>query len=182
MGECFLIANIDKRQYLSAGSMNENPKRSGFLRGLHGRALALLMCKSDELRHGYGSLAGSWYGDRVIGVGDQNGVADVYGVATSSEDRPGRTLHELARETYEDISLAALAMLCSGDDRVVEALVDAAAEGTNAAMLLVGDLVFVAGSSEIDEVMRKRFGKKWAGRYRRACEESSTRQQMARPK
>ena len=68
MGEYFLIANVDKRQFLSAGSMNESSKRGGFLRGLHGRALALLVCRSDELRHGYGELAGSWYGDRVIAL------------------------------------------------------------------------------------------------------------------
>jgi hypothetical protein len=181
VSEYFLIVNIDKRQYLSAGAMNENPKRSGFLRGLHVRALGLLVCQSEDVRHGYGSLAGSWYGDRVIVVGDQNAVPDAHGVTTSSVERPGRTLYELAREAYEDISLAAVAMLCSGDAGVVEALVEAAAADRAGALLLVGDVVYVAGSSELDEAMRKRFGKEWVGRYRRACEASSTRQHRAQP-
>ena len=169
MGECFLIANIDKRQYLSAGSMNENPKRRGFLRALHGRALGLLVCRSDDVGHGYGDLAGSWYGDRIIAVGDQNAVPDAYGITTSTAERPDRTLYDVASETYEDISLAAVAMLCRGDERVVEALVVAAVATEAGAMQLVGDVVFVAGSSELEEAARKRLGKEWVGLYRRVC-------------
>lgn len=182
MGEYFLIANIDKRQFLSAASMNENPKRSGFLRGLHGRALALLVCKADELHHVYGELAGSWYGDRVIATGDDNGVPDAYGVVTSGADTLDRNLYQLARQTYEDISLAAVAMLCRGDQRVVEELVEAAADGNVGALLLVGDAVFLARSRELEEAMRKRLGKDWVGRYRRACDASSWRQLNTRPK
>ncbi len=180
MAEYFLIANIDKRQYLSAASMNENPKRSGFLRGLHGRALALLVCKSEELRHGYGELAGSWFGDRVIATGDDNGVPDAYGVVTSLAEAPDRNLHHLARESYEDISLAAVAMLCRGDQRVVEELVGAAAGGHDDALVLLGDAVFIARSTELEKAMRERLGKDWVGRYRRACNASSSRQLRTR--
>jgi hypothetical protein len=169
VGECFLIANIDKRQYLSAGSMNENPKRRGFLRSLHGRALGLLVCRSSDVGHGYGELAGSWYGDRIIAVGDQNAMPDAHGITTSTAERPNRTLYDVVSETYEDISLAAVAMLCRGDERVVEDLIEAAVADGSRAMRLVGDVVFVAGSSELDEAMRKRLGKEWVGRYRRMC-------------
>lgn len=174
MGEYFLIANIDKRQYLSAASMNENSKRNGFLSGLHGRALGLLVCRSDELRHGYGDLAGSWYGDHVIATGDDNGVPDAYGVITSGADAPDRNLFHLAVQTYEDISLAAIAMLCRGDQHVTAELAEAAAGGDPAALQLVGDAVFVAQSRELEAAMGKRLGKGWVGRYR-ACDASSFR-------
>lgn len=181
MGEYFIIANIDKQQYLSAASMNENPKRHGFLRGLHGRALALLVCQSDELRHGYGELAGSWYGDRVVATGDDNGVPDSYGVSTSGPEASDRNLYQLACQTYENISLAAVAMLCRGDQEVVDELVEAAVGGNVGALLLVGDTVFVGQSSELADAMRQRGGSEWVGRYRRACDASSSRQLKSRP-
>lgn len=181
MGEYFLIANIDKRQFLSAASMNENPKRSGFLLGLHGRVLALLVCKSDDLRHDYGSLAGSWYGDRVIAAGDDNGVPDAYGIVTSSSNAPDRNLYQLTRQEYEDISLAALAMLCRGDRAVVDKLVEAAAAGDASTLLLVGDTVFIGRSTELDDAMRKRLGRGWVGRYRHACDASAWRKLNAPP-
>ena len=180
MGEYFVIVNIDKRQYLSAASMNENNKRGGFLRGLHGRALALLVCKSDELRHGYGELAGSWFGDRVIATGDDNGVPDAYDMVTRGVETPDRNLYELARQEYDDISLAAVVMLCRGDRTVVDELVTAAGK-SDGALLVVGDAVFVAQYAELGEAMRAQHGEGWVRRYQRACDASSWRQNKTRP-
>lgn len=169
MGEYFIIVNSDKRQYLSAATIGENNKRSGFLRGLHGRALALLACQSDEVRHGYGPLAGSWSGDQIIAAGDDNGQPDAYGVPTATAERPDRNLYQLAHEEYVDISLAAVAMLCRGDESVVENLVSQAEEGDEAVFLLIGNIVFTTECLELKRAIEARVGREWVSRYKRVA-------------
>jgi hypothetical protein len=102
-------------------------------------------------------------------------------VNTSGPEASDRNLYQLASQTYEDISLAAVAMLCRGDPGVVDELVEAVVGGNAGALLLVGDAVFVTGSSELEDAMRQRVGNEWVGRYRRACDASSSRSLKPRP-
>ena len=94
---------------------------------------------------------------------------------TAGVDAPERNLYHLASQTYEDISLAAIAMLCRGDHEVAEQLAEAASDGSVAALRLVGDAVFVAQSRELEAAMRAKMGKEWVGRYRRARDASTLR-------
>jgi hypothetical protein len=161
MSECYLVVNVDQRQYLSAAALRESAKRGGFLRGLHGRALALLVCRADALRLDYGPLAGSWHGHRIVAADDHHPTAVAVGDAVIAD------LHETARREFEDISLAALAMLCRGDPEIVQQLVDAAAEDAPGAIALAGDVVFLASSTPLQDELDRRLGKAWVARYRR---------------
>ncbi len=163
MSECYLIANLDRRQYLSAQRFNESPKRGGFLRGLHARALALLICRADAVHHDFGALAGSWFGERVLAAGDHHPTA----IAAEAGRDGIEDLHQTALREFEDISLAALAMLCQGDPAVVEQLVDAVASEQARAIGIAGDLVFLADATALKTALDRRIGKAWVSRYRR---------------
>ena len=106
MGQYFKIVNPTKKQCIDAFKFDENIKASGVMYGYHGFAVALLVCRLDEVPHTYGDLAGFWHGDPVIAVGDDYGEPDVYGVKTSTEENPHRNLYWLAKEEYEDVSYA----------------------------------------------------------------------------
>jgi hypothetical protein len=62
----------------------------------------------------YGPLRGAWCGDRVYAAGDEHGP-DLHGVKTSTLEDPMRNLYGLAHDEYEDVSYAALAMLCEDE-------------------------------------------------------------------
>jgi hypothetical protein len=128
MSQYFLIVNPVKRQYIDASRFDERTKASGFMRGYHATAVALLVCQSIEVGHRYGPLAGSWYADPIIAAGDDHGQPDQYGFATSTSTNPDRNLYQLARDEFEDISYQAIAMLCLAQDGFAEEIAEKAAK------------------------------------------------------
>jgi hypothetical protein len=175
MGQYFKIVNPAKRQYIDAGKFNENVKSSGILRGNHAVALALLVCNLDQvrdgrgnLRHDFGPLAGSWCGDPIYVVGDEQTEPDVFGIKTSSIEKPDRNLYWMAKEEFEDISYKAIAMLCEGRDDFADEIAERAASSPSADTNLVnlGNVVFVVGCESLKQALEKAYGKDWVSKYK----------------
>jgi hypothetical protein len=178
MGQYFKIVNPAKRQSIDASKFNENIKSSGILRGNHASAVALLVCNLDQvrdsrgnLRHDFGLLAGSWCGDPIYVVGDEQTEPDVFGINTSTIENPDRNLYWMAEEEFEDISYKAIAMLCEGRDDFAEEIAERAAASPGADMNLVnlGNVVFIVGCESLKQALEKAYGKDWVSQYKEAC-------------
>src|SRR5262245_2477999 len=114
MGQYFVFVNPVKKQFLDAGKFDEGVKYWNVLVGYHAYAIALLVCRLDEIEHSYCEHAGSWFSDPVIVAGDDEGPPDAYGIKTTTAEKPERNLYWMASEEFEDISYRAVAMLCKG--------------------------------------------------------------------
>ena len=169
MGQYFKIVNPVKRQYLDPMRFYESVKASGFLYGYHAFAVALLVCNSEEVRHDYGPLAGSWFGDPIIAAGDDNGQPDRYGVKTSTEEDPTRNLNQMARDEFEDVSYKALAMLCEGREGFAREIVERSAEQPGDRFLLdLGNVVFQVGCEPLKHALIEIYGADWTKKYKEA--------------
>jgi hypothetical protein len=167
MSQYFLIVNPVKRQYINASRFDERTKASGFMRGYHATAVALLVCQSIEVGHRYGSLAGSWYADPIIAAGDDSGQPDRYGFATSTSTNPDRNLYLLARDEFEDISYQAIAMLCLGQEGFAEEIAAKAAEQPSQHLFVqLGNVVMLVGSESLSTALAQSFGRGWQKRHR----------------
>jgi hypothetical protein len=178
MGQYFKIVNPAKRQCIDASKFNENIKSSGILRGNHAAAVALLVCNLDQvrdsrgnLRHDFGPLAGSWCGDPIYVVGDEQTEPDVFGINTSTIENPDRNLYWMAEEEFEDISYKAIAMLCEGRDDFAEEIAERSATSPGSDMNLVnlGNVVFIVGCESLKQALEKAYGKDWVSQYKEAC-------------
>jgi hypothetical protein len=168
MSQYFKIVNPIKRQYIDALRFSENIKASGYMSGYHAVAVALLICHAAEVAHHYGPLAGSWYGDPVIAVGDDHGQPDQYGVKTSTKTDPERNLNQMAREEFEDISYQAIAMLCLGRDGfTAEIAAKAAAAPSHHLFVQLGNVVMLVGCEPLQEALAGAFGGEWRKLYQR---------------
>jgi hypothetical protein len=168
MSQYFKIVNPVKRQYIDPIRFSENIKASGYMRGYHAVAVALLVCHASEVGHHYGSLAGSWYGDPVIAAGDDHGQPDQYGFKTSTGMDPQRNLNQLAREEFEDISYQAIAMLCQGRDGfAAELAARAAATPSRHLFVQLGNVVMLVGCEPLEEALADAFGREWRKLYQR---------------
>ncbi len=137
MGEYFLIVNPVKRQYINASRFGENIKRSGLFQGLHGVAVALLLCDTKYPVH---PLEGSWLGDPIIVTGDGSEPNTAL-IQTSTEGEPERNLYETAFEEFEDISQHAIVMVCEDRSERIAALVNASKDQSYL-LIELGDIVF----------------------------------------
>jgi hypothetical protein len=168
MGQYFKIVNPVKRQYIDAIRFSENIKASGYMRGYHAVALAVLVCHAAEVAHHYGPLAGSWYGDPVIAAGDDHGQPDQYGFKTSTETAPQRNLNQLAHEEFEDISYPAIAMLCQGREGfATEIAAKAAATPSRHLFVQLGNVVMLVGCDLLEQALAEAFGREWRKLYQR---------------
>jgi hypothetical protein len=174
MGETYFIVNPAKRQYLDIGQFNENNKASGLMRHRHALAISTLVCNLDAVRysrsgkvkHSFGSLAGAWCGDAVYVVGDMNARPDEFGIQTSTPEEPERTLFDLARAEYENITGAAIAMLCAGIDGFAEAMAEQAAEMESPYDFVnLASVALLANSDEMARAMEATFGGGWKKKY-----------------
>ena len=180
MGQYFHIVNPAKRQYISSSSFAENSKSSGVMLGYHAIAVGLLVCNLDQVSyerskplHGYGPLAGSWFGDRVYLAGDDHGEPDEFGVKTSTEENANRNLYWLAEEEFENITYRAIAMLCEGRRTYAEEMAARAAEPLHSELLKhLGNVVFQVGCKPLEESMEQYLGGDWTRKYKKAREES----------
>jgi hypothetical protein len=168
MSQYFLIVNPVKRQYIDASRFDERTKASGFMRGYHATAVALLVCQSIEVGHRYGPLAGSWYADPIIAAGDDHGQPDQYGFATSTSTNPDRNLYQLARDKFEDISYQAIAMLCLAQDGFAEEIAEKAAKQSSLHLFVqLGNVVMLVGSESLSTALAQSFGREWQKLYRK---------------
>jgi len=174
MGETYFIVNPARRQYLDIGQFNENNKTSGLMRLRHAFAVSALVCnleavrysKSDKVRHGFGPLAGAWCGDALYVVGDMCARPDDFGIQTSTPEKPERTLFDLALAEYENITAAAIAMLCAGIDGLAEDMVEQAAEtGSPYDFVHLANVALLANSSEMARALDETFGGGWKKKY-----------------
>ena len=95
MGQYFLIANIDKKQFIDPGNFKTKADGPGYSMKLHhickgklAGVLPFLLTSSD-----YYPSMGSWAGDRIIMIGD--------------ETRDYGDLYFQIRDRWEDISRTA---------------------------------------------------------------------------
>jgi hypothetical protein len=104
VGQYYYVVNIDKKQYLHPHRFGDGLKLMEFGASGSGTMAALAVLLSNGNGRGGGdcdsdnSLVGSWAGDRIVVAGD-------YGDPGLFVDDPDRTLHDIAKETFEDISL-----------------------------------------------------------------------------
>ncbi len=110
MSSEFLIVNIAKRQYLDPRTFGESEKPSGFMKGLHSTAIALLVCDPGAYPTAI-NLGGSWFGDSIHAVYDTI-PPDSLGIKTSNLSNPDRNLYEMAWEEFVDIGPEAIVMVC----------------------------------------------------------------------
>jgi len=107
MGQYYLIANLDKKQFLHPHKCGDGLKLMEFACSANGTLTALAILLADGNNRGGGDLRsdhpviGSWAGDRIAVAGD---YADE-GKFTSD---PGRNLYRVAHDGYTDISRQAL--------------------------------------------------------------------------
>jgi hypothetical protein len=169
MGVYFKIVNPVKRQYIDIGHFaDEDFTRSGVLSGYHAYAVALLACNLSEVRHNYGPLAGSWFGDPIIAAGDDSGAPDAYGVVTATAEDPRRNLNGFATQEFENITYPAIAMLCQGNyERACEFADRAKTSGY--ALVDLGRTVFEVGCPTLEAALNERIGVHWMRLYKQAC-------------
>lgn len=177
MSQYFKIVNPAKRQYIDANSFNENIKASGVLFGHHATAVAFLVCNMDQVRDGGGhpiysgaELAGSWSGDPIYIVSDDQGKADEFGIKTATESNPSRNLNQMAKEEFENVSYKAIALICNVHEQIAEELVSRAARSYTQDIELVhlGNVVFSVGCKPLECALEKQFGEEWVSIYKKA--------------
>jgi hypothetical protein len=119
MGECFIAVNPTKRQYVSHNRLPFNSTFGGLLSGVQGLAVGLLACdiSADQRVH---PLMGTWARDPVIVAGDDFGEPDTGGFSTTTNDDKIRNMHWMARDSFEDITFPAIAMLCAFDANMAD--------------------------------------------------------------
>ena len=177
MGQYFKIVNPAKRQYIDADRFHENIKASGVLFGHHATAVAFLVCNMDQVRVGRGQpvysgteLAGSWCGDPIYIVGDDQGEADEFGIKTATDSNPARNLNQMAKEEFEDVSYKAIALICNVHEEIAEELASSAARGysRDTGLVHLGNVVFTVGCKSLESALEKEFGSEWVSSYKKA--------------
>lgn len=90
MGVYYIIVNDTKREFIDPADFDENFKLSGIFQGVHGSAVAKMLCSSSRIvQYSFGY----WSGDSIRVLGD-NAPNDEYGAVI---------------ENYSNISFYALA-------------------------------------------------------------------------
>ena len=164
LGTCYLVVNPRRREFLDPVLLLRSDRFAGVVAGPPAQAVLLLTCQGVRLA-GYG-LAGRWHGDPVLLVGDDE-PADRYGVASSTTEQPDRNLYLAAEEGFEDISLAALAMLAQADPTLLGSWIEEAARDESR-LLILGAAALSTPSPVLLDALRHRVAGDWQQSYRRA--------------
>jgi hypothetical protein len=77
VGEYYIVANPEKRQYLNSNSLAMSVKLSGLIAGPLPRIVVWLLADGLSVSGGTG-MRGSWSGDRIIVAGDEGPSATIY--------------------------------------------------------------------------------------------------------
>lgn len=98
MGQYFIVANLDKKQYLHPHRFGDGLKFREFAYSARGTMTALAYL----LDHGYyadgESVLGSWAGDRIVIVGDYDEIAN------PSYQEIIRTFEEISEKVRKDVN------------------------------------------------------------------------------
>src|SRR5690349_251012 len=101
MGTYYKIANPAKRQYLAPADFGSSGKNKWVVTEHLGVAVALLVGRFETGGYrGLHPLLGSWHGDAVVFAADH-----------APSDAAGANLYAACSREFENISLAALAMV-----------------------------------------------------------------------
>ena len=114
MGQYYLACNLDKGQVLDPWTFGDGANLLEFGASGGGLMTALALLLADGNNRGGGDLhsedplVGSWAGDRVVISGDyaDKGRFLPYGVD------PAQTLYRYTRDSFEDVSLKVLELMC----------------------------------------------------------------------
>jgi len=165
MGSYFKIVNVTKRQYLDPSDFGEAIKWSSVLHGEHCiEALKHLLSDSHAVREKSKpwDIAGSWSGNSIVLTGDDTSPPDPIGIATSTNDEPGRNLNQLAAEEFQNISNLAIAMLA--EHGFEQPILDYA-ENDNCMFLTIADFIAQTSDSRLKAAFEYRFKTNWRKRY-----------------
>lgn len=142
MGEYFLYANLDRREYFMIDAVGGATKRAGIGRNLGARALGLLLMQRREGAD-TNVIAGSWANQRVAVIGDS------------------LPEFETARTSFKNLASAvALLLLEHEADELI-----AAAERDERLFVLLAELAHVHRVASAARVLAQRFGADWPKLY-----------------
>jgi hypothetical protein len=97
LGEYYIIANPEKRQYLDSNSLGMSVKLTGLIAGPLAEILVWLLADGHPVSGG-STLQGAWSGDRIIVPGDEG---------------PSSSVYERAHADYRDITVEAFEALAA---------------------------------------------------------------------
>lgn len=109
MGVYYIIVNDTKKEYMDPDDFDENFKLSGIFQGIHGSAIAKMLCftnKPSPYSYGY------WAGDSIRVLGDGT---------TFNE-------HEMVVSNYKNISFYALALEFENDSTIRDEILKRASQ------------------------------------------------------
>jgi hypothetical protein len=127
MGQYYLLANLDKEQYIHPHHCGDWAKLMEFTSSGCGMLACLAILLADGNGRGGGDLGrydpatgkyedcddpiiGSWAGDRIVLCGDYSD-ADKW-IPTSTPDEPRRNLYDHAGEHFTDVSAVVVRAIC----------------------------------------------------------------------
>jgi hypothetical protein len=96
MGECYIVANPDKRQYLNSNSLRMSVKLSGVMASPLPQILVWLLADSAPISGGWG-MGGTWAGDRIFVAGDEGSSSGVFELAHAE-------FRDITVEAFEDLA------------------------------------------------------------------------------
>ena len=164
MGQYFLVVNTDKKQYIDAWKFGEGVADLQAVSGYHAQAVALLMCRMNEVRDTADTLLGSWSGDNVIAAAE-------YASPEENGDSAERNLYKTARDEFEDISYKALAMLCDTHEPVCWELAEKASTRRHERLIFhLGNAITEAGCASLEQALNEVISSNWKDRYQAAAE------------
>lgn len=181
MGIFYKIVNPVKMEYLDPLWFGEGMKFNQVLRGDFA-LLALKWLLRDDIQQqaasGIDTFAGRWLGDPVILAGDDSGLPNAAGIATTTESDPDRNLYFCAREEMQDLSVAAVAFLCSrgAEQELVEA-----ARQTKTLFVTLGLVADQYGPEPLLRLLNKTWGSGWRKQYQAAWDGSPGKRRPVPP-
>jgi hypothetical protein len=120
MGQYYLIANIDKEQYIHPHAFGDGLKLMEFANSRYGVLCGLAVLLASGNNRGGGDLRsdaeiiGSWAGDRIVVAGDYGAPAGKHldDIEGADDDI---TVFKLAQETFENVSDETIAAIVDGE-------------------------------------------------------------------
>ena len=154
MGQYFLYANFDRREFFMIDALRGSTKISGVGRGLTARALGLLLTASAQTTV---PDVGRWQGHRVAAVGDYfpPGVLPL-------ETPPGVSPYGYIQDHFHDLrsTIAVLLFRHDGPDELLEL-----AGSDDGVYVLLAELALHHSIGDLADALRTAFGPRWTKLY-----------------
>lgn len=96
MGEYYIVANSDKRQYLNGNSLGMSVTLPGVMASPLSQILIWLLAEGTPISGGIG-LRGTWAGDRIVVAGDEGSLTDLV-------ERTHAEFQDITVEAFEDMA------------------------------------------------------------------------------